>query len=181
MRARKTDRNSGQSGFTLVELLIVVALISILATLALPYFDHYRHKAAVAAAQGTAHCLETGFTGFDPASSDPAERLPLGVISQASLIDAGTQVGCKMASSGLISAVYWKDCQMIFICPDGREISATCSADPDVVCGNGPPIRSDYLLTLAVPRYGDTVAISSREQMLTRIVTTSIPTPIPTP
>ena len=182
MRARKSDRNPGPAGFTLIELLIVVAVIAVLATLVVPSYDHYRHKATIAAAQGTAHCLETGFTGFDPTSADPVDRFPLGVNSQSSLILAAHQVGCKMAtleaSARLSSVVIWRDCQMIFICDDGREISATCTADPDVVCGTGRSVRADYAMTLGVPRYADTIVISSREPMVTRFATTSPPFPI---
>lgn len=173
MRARKPDHNAGQSGFTLVEMLIVLTLIAILGALVVPQLNHYRHKAAVAAAQGTAHCLETGFTNFDPTSNNLVDQYPRGVIDQTTLVTAARGVGCKV---GTLLPLDWKNCQMIFICPDGREISASCSTDPDVVCGpNTTAIQIDYEMTLGVHNYADTIVISSREPMITNFATTITP------
>lgn len=47
-RMKKDER-----GFTLVELLIVIAIIAILAAIAIPQFAQYRQKAAASSAAGT--------------------------------------------------------------------------------------------------------------------------------
>jgi prepilin-type N-terminal cleavage/methylation domain-containing protein len=167
MRIRKTGprfkRSSEQAGFTLIELLIVVALIAILMTLVVPNVSRYRHKAAVAAAQGTAHCLETGFTGFNPQSTDPVDRYPLGIVDQQSLFDAGNQIGCKMPLNNV--PVEWRNCEVIVVCPDGSVISQTC--EPNIACNNGSPVRMDYSLMLGVPGYADTLLISSDQAIVT--------------
>ncbi|HEX4965366.1 MAG TPA: type II secretion system protein [Thermoanaerobaculia bacterium] len=166
MRQRQADSNSQQKGFTLVELLIVVALIAILSTLVLPSVAHYRHLAAVGAAQATAHCLETGFTNFNPQSSDPVERYPLGISDQASFINAANQIGCKMSSTTSRQPVGWRElCHWTVICPNGNLVSGLCSSTPDFACPGGPPIDVSYAMTLGVPGYGDTIDISSNKAM----------------
>ncbi|MFY9823713.1 MAG: type II secretion system protein [Thermoanaerobaculia bacterium] len=156
-----------QSGFTLIELLIVVTLIGILSTLIVPSVSHYRHKAAVAAAQGTAHCLETGLTGFDSQSSDPVDRYPMGISDQSSLITAANQIGCKMSPTAARLPIGWANCEMIIVCPDGSVVTQTCNTDPNVACGSGQPVRVDYGMTFSVPGYGDTIKISSFNAMET--------------
>lgn len=170
MGIRKTDRrckrHSEQAGFTLIELLIVVALIAILSTLVVPNVARYRHKAAVGAAEATAHCLETGFANFNPQSADPVERYPLGISDQTSFINAANQVGCKMSSDPSRQPVGWREiCHWTAICPNGTLVNGLCPTSPDFACPGGPPTEVSYAMTLGVPGYGDTIDISSNQAM----------------
>jgi len=53
-----------QKGFTLIELMIVVAIIGILAAIAIPQFTKYRERAFNSAALADARNLKTDLEGY---------------------------------------------------------------------------------------------------------------------
>lgn len=60
----RPDSASGNSGFTLVELIMVVALIGILATLSIPAFNNYTNKTKTARAESEIRTLSTEISGY---------------------------------------------------------------------------------------------------------------------
>jgi len=63
--------------------------------------------------------------------------------------------------------VGWKNCQLRILCADGTTITNDCNLRPDIACIMGPPSNLDYVMTLGVPGYPDTVQISSADAIET--------------
>jgi len=64
MKSITSMKKAVQKGFTLIELMIVVAIIGILAAIAIPAYQDYIARAQVSEGMATAGAIKTGITEF---------------------------------------------------------------------------------------------------------------------
>ena len=82
-------RVQGQKGFTLIELMIVVAIIGILAAIAIPNFVAYQAKSKQSEAKVSLGAIFTSAVAYQAESQNPQSYSP-SVISQIGWMPSGT-------------------------------------------------------------------------------------------
>ena len=100
-----------QKGFTLIELMIVVAIIGILAAIAIPAYQDYTIRAQVSEGLTLASDVKAGVAEYTAQTGDwPADLADAGMGSAAALTDkAGRYVQSINVTNGTIDIVYGKD------------------------------------------------------------------------
>ena len=94
--------NTAQKGFTLIELMIVIAIIGILAAIALPAYQDYTKRARVGEALSLAGGAKTAVTEFYSSNNDwPSDNAAAGLPSATAI--NGNSVSSVTVGTGKIT------------------------------------------------------------------------------
>lgn len=134
-----------QKGFTLIELMIVVAIIGILAAIAIPAYQDYTVRAQVSEGLTLASAVKASIAErFADTGVWPADLAALGITSAPS----GKYVGSVTVAAGTISIVYDGVQANTNALPAGSnqlDLRPTISPNGDVIwnCGYKPETGGD--------------------------------------
>jgi len=149
-----------QKGFTLIELMIVVAIIGILAAIAIPAYQDYTIRAQVTEGINLAGVLQTGIAEyFTNVGSFPATLSAAGISSSPSgkyvtnlaitnggiTVTYGNQANAKITGKALTLTPYNDNTQdIIWVCgahnpPSGASLASSVTAGTTTIPGNYLP------------------------------------------
>lgn len=162
---------SVQKGFTLIELMIVIAIIGILAAIAIPAYQNYTIRAQVSEGSSLIGGVETAFDEYYANTGTAANIATLANVGISNAI-TGTYVSGVGLVANQITVTYGANANnavnngtvvwtaykspngdITWLCNDGATTQATLTADPGLtaVTGGATPVSGSITNTSYLP------------------------------
>jgi len=106
MKSMKTMKQRAQAGFTLIELMIVVAIIGILAAVAIPQYQDYVVRSKLAAAASSVASIQTAMAEYY--QSNGVFPTPANLTANGVTIVSGTNAAISIAggTTGVVTVTF---------------------------------------------------------------------------